>query len=400
MSWLVPFSELTPDQIRAVELSPREHRVILGGPGSGKTLVLMHRARFLAEEYQAQPEEFHVFVFTNALKEYIRSALVELDLPDDAVTTLDDWCVQFYRREIHHILPWNKVERCPDYAAIRRAVHLRLKGKRLFKFVLVDEGQDLEREAFEMIRDLAGHLTVAVDQRQQIYSEGSGVPEILRALGLKRGDVTLLETFRCSPYIVRLAAEFIADPEERQAFINQTRTSQTDIQTPFLYVASNVEDEKARLLEVLRERQLLDRSVAILLPKNAQVHSFAARCRDQGISVETRREGLDFSSGLPKVITYHSAKGLTFDSVLLPRLVESSFSGPLEGWSERLLYVGIARAVRWVYFSTVRGQELPELDRIQALAALKPAVVTVGSFARPATQVQRAAAEDDVLGIL
>lgn len=44
-AWLLPLEDLTPEQVRAVELKPSEHRLIFGGPGSGKTQVLLHRAR-------------------------------------------------------------------------------------------------------------------------------------------------------------------------------------------------------------------------------------------------------------------------------------------------------------------------------------------------------------------
>jgi superfamily I DNA/RNA helicase len=400
MSWLIPRDELTADQIRAVELSLNEHRVILGAPGSGKTQILLHRARFLCDEHGVGPSRFHVFVFTNVLKNYIRTALVDLDLPDDSVTTLDDWCVQVYRQEVRPNLPWDSANRCPDYAAIRKAVHGRMKGRKPFDFVLVDEGQDLDPDAIALIRDLAPHVTVAMDHKQQIYGEGSGEAEIIRALGLKRSNVMLVDAFRCCPYIVRLASEFIEDPRERAAFLNQTRTAQSDIQTPLLYEASDVDDEKARLIEVLRERQIVDRSIAILFPKNAQVESFANKCREQGIPVQTRKGGLNFADSTPKVITIHSAKGLTFDSVLLPRLVTSSFSGPLDGWAERLLYVGMTRATRWVYFSTVRGRALPALARIRALAQLKPPVVALGSPSGTISTTPGSQQQDEVLDIL
>ncbi len=400
MSWLIPRDELTADQIRAVELRPNEHRVILGAPGSGKTQILLHRARFLCDERGAGACRFHVFVFTNVLKDYIRTALADLDLPDDSVTTLDDWCVQIYKQEIRPSLPWDSASRCPDYAAVRKAVHGRMKGRRPFDFVLVDEGQDLAPDAFALIRDLAPHVTVAMDHKQQIYDEGSGEAEIIRALGLKRSNIMLLDAFRCCPYIVRVASEFIEDPREREAFLNQSRTAQSDIQTPLLYEASDVDDEKARLIEVLRERQIVDRSIAILFPRNAQVESFANKCREQGIPIETRKTGLDFANSTAKAITIHSAKGLTFDSVLLPRLVASSFSGPLDGWAERLLYVGMTRATRWVYFSTVKGQALPALARIRALAQMRPPVVAIGSPSDPVSAAPGPDQQDELLDIL
>jgi superfamily I DNA/RNA helicase len=396
MSWLIPRDELTAEQIRAVELSLAENRVILGAPGSGKTQILLHRARHLSDEYGARPARFHVFVFTRVLKEYIRTALVDLDLPEDCVTTLDDWCAQIYKQEVRASLPWDASNRCPDYATVRRAVHKRVKDRNLFDFVLVDEGQDLDAGAFALVKDLAPHVTVAMDHRQQIYDEGCGETEVLRELGLRRSNLTLLDAFRCCPYILRVASEFVEDPKDRAALLNQCRTSQMEIQTPLLYEAANFEDERARLIEVLRERQIVDRTIGILFAQNRQVEGFAQGLRAEGISVETRRSGLDFSSHLPKILTIHSAKGLTFDSVLMPRLVAASFAGKLTGWAERLLYVGLTRATKWLYLSTVSGRAVPALSRIRKLADLKPPLVTVGprDSVRPEVLARQLEAED------
>ena len=67
---------------------------------------------------------------------------------------------------------------------------------------------------------------------------------------------------------------------------------------------------------------------------------------------------------MPKIATYYSAKGLTFDSVLLPRLTESSFSWIEDSTRMRLFFVGIARATQWVYLSTVKGKEFSEIKVI------------------------------------
>ena len=71
------------------------------------------------------------------------------------------------------------------------------------------------------------------------------------------------------------------------------------------------------------------------------------------------------SNATPKIATYYSAKGLTFDSVLLPRLTESSFSWIEDSTRIRLFFVGIARATQWVYLSTVKGKEFSEIKVIR-----------------------------------
>lgn len=70
----------------------------------------------------------------------------------------------------------------------------------------------------------------------------------------------------------------------------------------------------------------------------------------------------DFGNSVPKIATYHMAKGSTFDSVLLPRLVEYSFPRIKDVARQRIIFVGIARSTQWVYLSMVKDQEISEID--------------------------------------
>jgi superfamily I DNA/RNA helicase len=173
MAWLIPPSELTPDQQRAIQLSPTENRAIVGGPGSGKTQVLLYRARHLAESLRVSSERFRIFVYTNVLKDYIKAALHDLRLPEEAVVTFDHWCRLYFEQHISKRLPWNAEAKTPDFAAVRKAVMARAcQGSPLFDFVLVDEAQDLDEEVFAFLARASRHVTVCLDHKQQIYDHG------------------------------------------------------------------------------------------------------------------------------------------------------------------------------------------------------------------------------------
>lgn len=352
-TWLVPRQEMTPDQLRAVELDPRENRVILGGPGSGKTQILLHRGQHLCERLGAGAKDFRIFVYTNALRAYIQSALPLLNLPDESVSTLDHWCKTYFEEHIDRPVPWNGRSGLPDFAAIRTAVlaTLRTCAKKPFRFVLADEAQDLDEEALRILTASADHVTVCADHKQQIYDHGSGIGSILECLGVRHPNMKLLETYRCSPYIVQLAAQLLRNPEEREAYLQQVCTDPMERETPLLVCAHDGDEEKGELIQVLQTRLIKGERVAVLFPQRRQAFGYAHGLNEQGIQCEDP-EHLDFASDRPKFMPYHSAKGLTFDSVLLPRLVDKSFGRMTPRRVEHLLFVGITRATKWVYMST------------------------------------------------
>lgn len=369
MSWLVPYSDLTPDQQRAIQLSPTENRAIVGGPGSGKTQILLHRARYLCDQQKVLPERFRIFVYTNALKDYIKTALRELNLPDDSVTTFDNWCNQYYKSNISPRIPWG--EHRPDFDSVRRSTLAHAgKGGVLFDFVLVDEGQDLPEEVFTFLTKVSKHVTVCIDNKQQIYDIGTTEAGVYKALNIRRRNISLIDAFRVSPYLVTVASQFIDDPSDREAFLNQTRQPQTEKQTPLIYYARDFEDEKEMLHRLVQERLLKNERIAILFPDNRRVYGFAVGLTDMGIEVEVppkrgKKSELpthDFSSPLPKLMTYHSVKGLTFDTVFMPRLIRNAFGKHGTSIVNNLLFVAITRATRWCCFLTTNDNSLDSIQ--------------------------------------
>jgi superfamily I DNA/RNA helicase len=343
-------------------MSTAEHRAIIGGPGSGKTQILLHRARHLCDAHGIHPDRFRIFVYTNVLKDYIRTALRDLRLPEENVLTVDQWCNLYYREKIGGKLPWDAAAKRPDFDEIRRAVFAKAAaGPPLFDFVMIDEGQDLTEEVFEFLGKVSKHVTVCLDNKQQIYDTGSTEQEILACLGIRRSNVSLIEAFRVCPYVVEVASQLIPDAAEREAFMNQTRQPQTERQTPLIYFAKDFDDDREMLYNMVRERQLKNEKIAILLPTNRYVYGCANGLLAAGIDIEVPPKGFgkqsipahDFSSPRPKLMSYHSAKGLTFDSVFMPGLVTSLFARTGADRLQKLLFVAITRATKWCYFSTM-----------------------------------------------
>ena len=360
MAWLIPFSNLTPAQQDAVQMDTRNHKAIIGGPGAGKTLVLLHRLNLLYHRAGNNPNAVHLFVYTNTLKEFIRAGNDVLDVPDECIGTFDKWCADVYRQHIADRLPRGKSG--TDFAAIRagayKAIAEGLLPTPVFEYVLVDEAQDLDGEAINALKRIARHVNVCMDGNQQLYESGVTEPVALAQLGLSRHNVALLSAFRCNPMVTQLAAQFVTDMQRRDEFLRQAANPNMDRATPLLYLSDGFEDEKARLVEMVRLRLSYGDSIAVLFPMQKQVHGFAKGFADAGIevSVQTRDEPIDFSTPLPKLMTYHQGKGLTFDSVFLPRLDQGSFRGAMQSRTQNLLFVAVSRAIKWVFMSGTNGR--------------------------------------------
>ena len=360
MAWLIPFANLTPAQQDAVQMDTRNHKAIIGGPGAGKTLVLLHRLNLLFHRANSNPDAVRLFVYTNTLKEFIRAGNDVLAVPDECISTFDKWCADMYREHISETLP--RAGRSPDFDGIRAGVFKAINEAQIktpvYEYVLVDEAQDLKEDAINALKRIGRHVTLCMDGNQQLYETGVSEPVALAQLGLARHNVALLSAFRCNPMVTQLAAQFVTDARRREEFLRQAANPDMDRATPLLYLSSGFEDEKARLIEMVNLRLSYGDSIAVLFPKQSQVHGFAQGFDQAGIKVSVQRFGepIDFSTPLPKLMTYHQGKGLTFDSVFLPRLDQSSFHGAMQARTHNLLFVGVSRAIKFVYMSGTNGR--------------------------------------------
>lgn len=89
---------LTPEQLERVEYNGSPHSLITGAPGSGKTIVLLERARRFAQASGSARGSVVVFTYNKALANYARGLLAQnMDIPTIEVTNFHRWA-------------WNKLD--------------------------------------------------------------------------------------------------------------------------------------------------------------------------------------------------------------------------------------------------------------------------------------------------
>ncbi|MGB8952855.1 MAG: UvrD-helicase domain-containing protein [Candidatus Aminicenantales bacterium] len=375
-------SSLSPEQLKIVEMPADRHCMILGPAGSGKTQTFLHRGAYLAGTSGALPSRYRLFVFNEMAGESIKSGIRLLGLPEESVTTIDHWCRLFYEEHISRNLPRIYVNLRLDYPIIRSEVLQALEDREdlrnILEFALVDDGQDLSPDVFEILQRAAKHLTVFADFQQKLIENKTSETFLLETLKRKMRKDRLSGIYRNAPPVAQLASYFLSEEDSRRKFLAQIAVPGQEKKMPLFYVAPSEEAELDQLAATVHMRQSLNENVGIVVSSNRLLHEFAKDLKERGVEIEKVIESdaqnvlhgpYDLENDIPKIMTYQTAKGLTFDSVFLPRLTESSFS-PVKGEArERMLFVGVTRARQWVHLSTVRGSECAEIGRLKAAEA-------------------------------
>ena len=248
--------ETTPESWRAIVESlknPVQQRIVaddreqtnvlvLAGPGSGKTRVLVHRIAWLVRARRENPRGILALAYNRHAAVDIRRRLAEL-IGDDArgVTVLTCHALAMRLAGIGFT---GRTER-PDGETFREALRsatalLRgeglppedadeLRGRLLagFRWILVDEYQDIGEDQYELIAALAGRtleddsskltLFAVGDDDQNIYAFAGASVEFIRRFEADYGPrpLYLTDNYRSTRRIISAANAIIEPARER-----------------------------------------------------------------------------------------------------------------------------------------------------------------------------------------
>jgi len=228
---------------------------------------------------------------------------------------------------------------------------------RMYKHIIIDEGQDFSPTMLQSLVNAIpsdGSLTFFGDVAQQIY--GSRVS--WRTAGIRPPKIWYFEeNYRNTQEIAALGLSISKMP-----FFNddvdlvEPRTPKASGPLPTLVKYKNEEEELNSIVSnsiSLGKTQM----VAILVRDREAVRTIVEKFSEKGVSVQELHGYMSSWNSKPgiSVGTYHSAKGLEFDSVLLPYCDKSrlprmdriiALESVEEAMSEevKLIYVAVTRA--------------------------------------------------------
>lgn len=259
-SWNAIVESLNNPHQQKIVADDREQTnvLVLAGPGSGKTRVLVHRIAYLVRVRRESPHGILALAYNRHAAVEIRRRLLEL-LGDDARGVMVMTChafamrltgTTFRKQAVKDDIVFKDVMRdavrllqgdgsAPDETDVQRD---RLLGG--FRWVLVDEYQDIGPEQYALISAIAGRgrpdddgrptLFAVGDDDQNIYAFDGASVEFIRAFeaDYEARPSYLVENYRSTRHIVDAANQVIAAAGSRMKVEHPIRVDKARLRTP------------------------------------------------------------------------------------------------------------------------------------------------------------------------
>lgn len=349
---------LDVEQERAARELGAGHRLLFGVAGSGKTVVLLARARFLSE---ALPRgRVLVLCFNVALRSYLEASL--RDRPNVDVFHFHGW-----GRSMG--VPLGGQQDATDYGlAVRAALDANGGDAGRYDAVLIDEAQDFDASWFTCARQAlkephGGDLLIVGDRNQTNYRRRRQ-PWASLGINAKGRSKVLRVNYRNTRPILEAASPFGVDTDDGEgvaaAVVDPQHCRREGAVPPVVIARRTREDETAAIGEVVWQLiegtyapphvpALRPEEIGVLYRRREAEAIDALRARLDAIAPVVWIRGDDPESrervlepGL-KLQTIHSAKGLQHRAVVLAFADQLGQDDDAVDADRRLLYVALTR---------------------------------------------------------
>ena len=293
--------------------------IIAGCAGSGKSVIAMHKAQMLVKGG-----------YSVILSAYTKSltSFMQVDFPHELNT-------QHHKRFYYH-WEWEDAQ-CPTA-----------------DYIIVDEIQDFTMEEVDKMAKAAQRAFFFFgDTAQSLYhfsKRTASVEEIAQHYGL---DVLMLHSnYRLPKPVAQITQDYLGLNEQQgvRSYVPSIYKSEEKALPVFCPCADELAIMET-IISIIRKKKL--RNVGILLPNNKKVIEALRVLVEQNEpcdykfndkELNLRANTLNFRNSCPKIMTYHSAKGLQFETVILP-----FYQAPTSEDEIKAFYVAMTRTYRNLY---------------------------------------------------
>ncbi|NDV65828.1 3'-5' exonuclease [Bacteroides sp. 224] len=353
--WMIIESELDEDQIRVLMATLDKSCVVSGCAGSGKSVLALIKAQRIQKE---KGDNYRIIVFTKALCRYMNTGKETLGLKNDF----------FYHKEWRWKRYLKQYANRQSYMVYERDENGNMIPYRpSADYIIVDEIQDFSQEEIEEFLSATNkNFFFFGDTAQSIYEglkKTLPVEEVVNLSPSNKRPKTfeLYRNYRL-PISVARVVQYIG--VNLDGYDESTYKS-TETAIPKFIQYRTLEEQVQSMVDIIRKRDLSD--VGILVPHKRIIKQLSDLLNKFGLNHEMKYEdeenfrnnvdNLNFNTTNPKIMTYHSAKGLQFESVFIPAISELTDDDERKISEQKALYVAMTRTYRHLYI--MYSGELP-----------------------------------------
>ena len=363
--------EITKEQENVRELPLEGTHLVIGGPGTGKSVMALLRAIKL----HSAGVSYCFLLYNHSLRqatEQLSDGLVKC-------RQWESWLINLYRQVTNEEIPRLAPERGKSYepldwsGIVNRLEKVEGDASTLQhsagQHLIIDEGQDMPPAFYEALLILGfENIFVMADQHQQIIDgENSSRQDLENSLDVNTADVLELTRNHRNVYsVARLAQEFFTGGVD-VPLPDLPPAPQHNVSRPlvFTYRQEQFVSIMKRLLILTKDRPSM--LVGIFCPSNKVREKYYEKLQEMNrempaeVSVSTyssgRSEKLRFDEGGLIVINAQSCKGLEFDAVFLADIDQHYCTLQNRDQTKRLFYVMTTRAIDRLLLLQCEGRQ-------------------------------------------
>lgn len=336
------YLDLAPGQRTTLDGLPFEgNHLVDGPPGSGKSLLAVQRALMLA----FTGRQVVLLTRSNLLRQALAPVATVLGAEEAGVevSTVHSWLSRTYGNGVRRTEDgWFDWPACYQRAAQAEEGRLAL---------VVDEGQDLPPDFYRLCRVLRAETTVFADECQRLTDSQSTLREIIDGLG-RCARHRLSGNHRNTRQIAELAAHFHTGAEP-------PALPDREGPTPRLHRLAGFSALTDRLIALARKNPR--HSIGVVVASSRTQFELLTRLERRAPRLEVQMYTAQASTGRyrnldlarPGLVLVHraSAKGLDFDTVVVPDAHADGAADPTAAQLRMTYYVLATRARRELHFA-------------------------------------------------
>lgn len=345
---MVKESELDDIQREVLNQTLDKSCIVTGCAGSGKSVIALQKAKRIQNE---KGNDYKIIVYTKALCDFMNGGKEQLGLTQ-----------RFY---YHEEWKWKKVLKQYGRKGAFWVYERDENGNKILDrssadYIIVDEIQDFTKEEIqEFINATNKHFFFFGDTGQSIYNGmimPNGQPKVtlpvenIRSMCPSSKEFPLYNNYRLPKPIAKITQDFIGVDVDSYGSGSVYKSKEN--KKPCFIEDKSMAEQIAAIARIIKRDSLTD--VGILVPSNDMIPEISRMLNNEEINHEIRyndkedwklsKDTLDFSTTNPKLMTYHSAKGLQFETVFIPGVTEAYDDG-----ARKSLYVAMTRTYRGLY---------------------------------------------------